>query len=88
MGLPFQQSHYTESSQLRSDIMGLRKELKAAKAAPAALEKERDGLRKDIERLKTKMGDVEAKLKSTLVEKSKIEVKLLLAFLDEILFPS
>jgi len=54
--------------------LGLRKELKAAKAAPGALEKERDGLRKALEKLKTKLGDVEAKLKSTLIEKSKVEV--------------
>jgi hypothetical protein len=59
---------------LKSDILGLRKELKAAKAAPASLEKERDGLRKDLEKLKIKLGDVEAKLKSTLIEKSKVEV--------------
>lgn len=69
-----QHLHNSESSQLKSDILGLRKELKAAKAAPASLEKERDGLRKDLEKLKNKMGDVEAKLKSTLVEKSKVEV--------------
>jgi predicted nucleic acid-binding Zn-ribbon protein len=59
---------------LKSDILGLRKELKTAKAAPAHLEKERDGLRKDLEKLKTKLGDVEAKFKLTLVEKSKVEV--------------
>ncbi|KAG0571893.1 hypothetical protein KC19_VG051600 [Ceratodon purpureus] len=72
-----QQQHNTESSQLKSDILGLRKELKAAKAAPASLEKERDGLRKDLEKLKTKSGDIEAKLKSTLIEKSKVETEKL-----------
>lgn len=69
-----QQQHNTESSQLKSDILGLRKELKAAKAAPASLEKERDGLRKDLEKLKTKLGDIESKLKLTLIEKGKVEV--------------
>jgi hypothetical protein len=38
------------------------------------LEKERDGLAKELEKLKIKMKDIEAKLKSTLVEKSKLEV--------------
>lgn len=59
---------------MKSDILGLRKELKLAKAAPGALEKERDSLRKDLEKLKSKLGDIEAKLKSTLIEKSKVEV--------------
>lgn len=68
------QLHITEAAQLRSDILGLRKELNAAKSAPAALEKERDGLVKELEKLKVKMKDIEAKLKSTLIEKSKVEV--------------
>jgi predicted nucleic acid-binding Zn-ribbon protein len=59
---------------LKSDILGLRKELKTAKAAPTHLEKEQDGLCKDLEKLKTELGDVEAKFKLTLVEKSKVEV--------------
>lgn len=75
-----QQLHNTESCQLKSDILGLRKELKAAKSAPASLEKERDGLRKDLEKVKTKLGDIEAKLKTTLIEKSKVEVCGLLSF--------
>ncbi len=70
------QLHFTEAAQLRSDILVLRKELNAAKSAPAALEKERDGLGKELEKLKVKMKDIEAKLKSTLIEKSKVEVKL------------
>ncbi len=69
-----QQLHFTEAAQLRSDILSLRKELNAAKSAPATLEKERDGLAKELEKLKIKMKDIEAKLKSTLVEKSKLEV--------------
>jgi uncharacterized coiled-coil DUF342 family protein len=69
------QLHFTEAAQLRSDILVLRKELNAAKSAPAALEKERDGLGKELEKLKVKMKDIEAKLKSTLIEKSKVEVK-------------
>jgi Skp family chaperone for outer membrane proteins len=69
-----QQLHFTEAAQLRSDILALRKELNAAKSVPATLEKERDGLAKELEKLKIKMKDIEAKLKSTLVEKSKLEV--------------
>jgi centromeric protein E len=55
--------------------LSLRKELNAAKSAPATLEKERDGLAKELEKLKIKMKDIEAKLKSTLVEKSKLEAE-------------
>jgi len=50
-----QQQHNIESSQLKSDILGLRKELKIAKASPVSLEKERDGLKKDLKMLKTKL---------------------------------
>lgn len=41
---------------------------------PASLEEERDGLKKDLKMLKTKLGDTEGKFKSTLIEKSKVEV--------------
>lgn len=60
-----------ESSQLKSDILGLGKELKAV---AASLEKEWDGLKKDLEELKTKLGGIMAKLKPPLVEKNKVEV--------------
>ncbi|OAE29967.1 hypothetical protein AXG93_669s1160 [Marchantia polymorpha subsp. ruderalis] len=71
----WQQRYQSDSSQFRSEIMALRKELSAAKAAPAGLVKERDTLYRDLEKIKVKAKDTEAKLKSTLQDKSKLETE-------------
>ena len=46
-----------------------------AKARPAALEKEREALAKELEKCKAKQKEAEAKLKTTLQEKSSVLVQ-------------
>ncbi|KAL2621610.1 hypothetical protein R1flu_001815 [Riccia fluitans] len=73
----WQQRYQSDSSQFRSEIMALKKELSTAKAAPAGLLKERDSLSRDLEKLKSKAKDTEAKLKSALQDKNKLETEKL-----------
>ena len=64
-----------ESSALRSDLVGLRKEVQSAKAAPAALGKERDAAGREMEKTKAKLKDTDAKLKTALQEKHTAQVE-------------
>lgn len=63
-----------ESSGLRSDLVGLRKEVQSAKAVPAALEKERDAVGREMEKTKAKGKELDAKLKTALQEKNTAQV--------------
>ena len=64
-----------ESSGLRVELVGLRKEVQSAKAAPAGLEKERDAVGRELEKTKAKLKDTDAKLKTALREKSTAQVE-------------
>eukprot|EP00850_Spirogloea_muscicola_P007225 SM000036S13269 [mRNA] locus=s36:197986:209961:- [translate_table: standard] len=70
-----QQQHYHEVQLLRAELGGLRKEVAAAKALPAGLEKERDSQRKELEKLRGKLKDVDAKLKTALQDKSSLQTE-------------
>lgn len=59
---------------LRKELASLRKQASLASTRPAALEKEKEMLRKDVEKRKAKMQDLEAKLKSTLQDKVALQV--------------
>eukprot|EP01018_Ginkgo_biloba_P035562 Gb_12656 [translate_table: standard] len=63
----------TERIQLMSEISNLRKEV--AKSASSALVREKELLRKDLEKTKSKLKDTEAKLRNILQEKSKLEAE-------------
>ncbi|CAM6124516.1 unnamed protein product [Calypogeia fissa] len=71
----WQQRYQTDTTHYRAEIASLRKELSTTKSLPGALLKERDGLHKDLEKTKSKMKDIEAKLKTTIQDKNKLETE-------------
>jgi septal ring factor EnvC (AmiA/AmiB activator) len=68
------QGQHKEVTALRANLAGLRKELVHAKSEPAALAKQRDGLQKELEKLRTKMKDSEARLKTAVQDKNHLQV--------------
>ncbi|XP_002988432.2 kinesin-like protein KIN-7O isoform X2 [Selaginella moellendorffii] len=65
--------HEDECSKLKLEILALQKDLSGVKALPS--EKEKDSLRKELEKSKTKLKETEAKLRTTLQDKSKLEAE-------------
>lgn len=63
-----------EKSELLSQIQILEKEVSCLSSG--SLARERESLRKDLERTKTKLKETESKLKNVIQEKTKLEVLL------------
>ncbi|KAH9299114.1 hypothetical protein KI387_030796, partial [Taxus chinensis] len=66
-------TYTAEKTQLLTEVSSLRKEI--AKSASSAVTKERENLRKDLEKTKLRLKDTEAKLRNVLQEKSKLEAE-------------
>ncbi|GJP48827.1 hypothetical protein CLOM_g8107 [Closterium sp. NIES-68] len=68
------QQHTEELAEARKELLGAKKEAASLKGKPGAAERERDQLRKEAEKRKTKMLDMEAKLKAALADKLALQV--------------
>ena len=66
------EKHHLEKSKLLSQIQTLEKEISCLSSSSFAREKET--LRKDLEKTKSKLRETEFKLKNTIQEKTKLEV--------------
>ncbi|XP_057785128.1 kinesin-like protein KIN-7O isoform X2 [Salvia miltiorrhiza] len=71
MMMELREEHDAEKSELLCQIQLLQKEISSLSSCSMA--KEKESIRKDLEKTKTRLKDVESKLKNTVQEKTKLE---------------